>query len=126
MGGGIAGLQGGAGQFGLGGGNFQGLGQVDKGVLTTNFRSHDGFVTRHQEGSLVITITGTVTSGKVKVSQVKIQDGGQTDKYDGLDNVPEQYQDKVKNLVEINEKSNISIEIKKSPTAKPAPEKKKD
>jgi membrane-associated protease RseP (regulator of RpoE activity) len=87
-------------------------------VITSNFRTGDRFTTRHQEGSLIITVTGTVTDGKSKVSQVQIQDGNQTDKYESVDKVPEQYRDKVKNLIESNDKSNTRIELRAAPEDK--------
>jgi membrane-associated protease RseP (regulator of RpoE activity) len=88
---------------GVGGGNV---------VMTTNFRTDDRFTTRHQEGSLVITVTGTVADGKSKVGEIHVQDGATTNKYESLDKVPDQYRDKVKNLIEMTEKGNVKIEIK--------------
>jgi hypothetical protein len=84
---------------------FPGAGFGGNGVLTTTFRTGDRFTTRHQEGSLVITITGTVADGKIKVGDIHVQDGTSTQKYDGVDKVPEQYRDKAKNLIEMSEKS---------------------
>jgi membrane-associated protease RseP (regulator of RpoE activity) len=81
-------------------------------VMTTTFRTEDRFTTRHQEGSLVITVTGTVADGKSKVGEIHVQDGTTTNKYESLDKVPDQYRDKVKNLIEMSEKSNVKIEIK--------------
>ena len=98
-------------QFGF---QVQPPGAVQRSVITTNFRTDDRFTTRHQEGSLVVTVTGKVADGKAAVSQIKIQDGGESKTYESVDKVPEQYRDKVKNLVETNEKSNIKIEIKTS------------
>jgi beta-lactamase regulating signal transducer with metallopeptidase domain/membrane-associated protease RseP (regulator of RpoE activity) len=81
-------------------------------VITTNFRTGNQFITRHQEGSLIITATGTVDDGKSKVSQIKVQDGHESNTYEAVDKVPEQYRAKVKNLIETNEKSNTRIEIR--------------
>jgi beta-lactamase regulating signal transducer with metallopeptidase domain len=81
-------------------------------VMTTLFRNEDRFTTRHQEGSLVITLTGKVADGKAKVHDIHVQDGGQSTKYESVDKVPQQYRDKVKNLVEMSEKSSVRIEIK--------------
>src|SRR5207253_10928524 len=50
-------------------------------VITTMFRTKDSFTTRHQEGSLVITVTGSVTDGKSKLKQIEIQDGGKSETY---------------------------------------------
>jgi membrane-associated protease RseP (regulator of RpoE activity) len=82
------------------------------GVLTTTFRTGDHFTTRHQEGSLIITVTGTVADGKAKVNEIQVQDGTASHKYESADKVDEQYRDKVKNLVEMSEKSSVKVEIK--------------
>ena len=82
-------------------------------VLTTMFRTADRFTLRHQEGSLIITLTGKVADGKATVSEINVQDGLQTHKYESLDKVPQQYHDKAKNLIEMSEKGNARIEIKK-------------
>lgn len=81
-------------------------------VMTTTFRMNDRFTTRYQEGTLVITVTGSVADGKAKVGEIQVQDGGRTDKYDSLDKVPPSYRDKARNLIEMSEKSSIKIEIK--------------
>jgi beta-lactamase regulating signal transducer with metallopeptidase domain len=81
-------------------------------VITTIFRDDDRFTTRHQEGSLIITVTGTVAEGKAKVKQIEIQDGSKDKKFDSIEDVPEQYRDKVKNLLDMNEKGTTKIEIR--------------
>jgi hypothetical protein len=91
------------GPFGFGGG---------KGVMTVTFRTADRFTTRHEEGSLIITVTGTVADGKAKVNEIHIQDGAVIEKAESVDAVPERYRDKVKNLVEMSEKSAVKVEIK--------------
>jgi beta-lactamase regulating signal transducer with metallopeptidase domain len=91
--------------------NIQMHGFSNRAVITTLFRTKDGFNTRYQEGSLVIIVTGSVTDGKSKVKQIQIQDGGKNETYDSLDKVPETYRDKVKNLIEMSEKNNLKIEI---------------
>lgn len=87
-------------------------GGAGRAVMTTMFRTDDRFTTRHQEGSLIITLTGKAADGKAKVHDIHVQDGGQTSKYESLDKVPEQYRDKVKNLIEMSEKSSGRIDIK--------------
>jgi membrane-associated protease RseP (regulator of RpoE activity) len=82
------------------------------GVMTSVFRTDDRFTTRHQEGTLVITVTGTVADGKAKVSEIAVQDGATSSKHDSMDKVPEQYRDKVKNLIEMSTKSSVKIDIK--------------
>jgi beta-lactamase regulating signal transducer with metallopeptidase domain len=91
------------------GGNFQPAGNT---VMTTMFRTNDRFTTRHQEGSLIITVTGKVADGKTKLNDIQVQDGQVVNKYESVDKVPDQYQDKVKNLVEMSDKSSLKIEIK--------------
>lgn len=81
-------------------------------VMTTMFRTEDRFTTRHQEGSLIITLTGKAADGKAKVGEIRVQDGGESSKYTSVDKVPEHYRDKVKNLIEMSEKSGVRIEIK--------------
>jgi membrane-associated protease RseP (regulator of RpoE activity) len=83
------------------------------GVMTTTFRNEDRFTTRHQEGSLIITVTGKVADGKAAVSEIRVQDGTEQHRYGTMDKVPERYRDKVKNLVEMSEKGAVRVEIKK-------------
>ncbi len=80
--------------------------------MTTLFRTEDRMTLRHQEGSLIITLTGKTSDGKVKVSDIQVQDGRESNKYDSADKVPEAYRDKVKNLIEMSEKSGGRVEIK--------------
>jgi hypothetical protein len=87
-------------------------------VMTTVTRTNERFTTRHQEGSLIITVIGTVTDGTSKMNKIHVQDGQVTHDYESLDKVPEQYRDKVKNLIEMSEKGSVKIEIK-TPEAKP-------
>jgi hypothetical protein len=68
-------------------------------VLATTFRHEDRFTSRLQEGSLVITITGTVKDGKAVVGGVKVQDGGVESRYPSLDKVPPEYRDKAAGLL---------------------------
>ncbi len=81
-------------------------------VMTTMVRTPERFTLRHQEGSLIITLTGAATDGKAKVKTIHVQDGARNEKYESVDKVPEQYQDKVKNLIQMSEKSAALIEIK--------------
>jgi len=94
-----------------GGGGFGGAAGGQQ-VMTSVFRSDDRFTTRHQEGSLVITVTGTIADGKAKVSGINVQDGRESHKYESVDKVPEQYRDKVSSLVEMTEKGGGRIDLK--------------
>ncbi len=88
-----------------------GVGHGKHGVITTIIRTNDTFTTRYQEGSLVITVTGSVADGKSKVKQIEIQDGGKNETYENADKVPEQYRSKVRNLIEMSEKNNLKVEV---------------
>jgi beta-lactamase regulating signal transducer with metallopeptidase domain len=81
-------------------------------VMTSIFRTDDRFTGRHQEGSLVITVTGTVTDGKAKLTEIHVQDGKNPEKYDSLSKVPERYRDKTKNLIEMSEKGSVKVETR--------------
>lgn len=115
-GGGIAGgPPGGAGGVPPGiGGNFNifAPGGDARTVMTTITRREDRFTIRHQEGSLIITLTGKSADGKAQVKEIQVQDGGQAKKYASVEKVPEQYRDKVKNLIEMSGKDNFRIDIK--------------
>jgi hypothetical protein len=82
------------------------------GVMTSAFITGERFTTRHQEGSLIITVSGTMTEGKAKTTEIQVQDGNKTEKYESVDKVPEAYRDKVKNLVDMSEKSKVKIDVK--------------
>lgn len=81
-------------------------------VLTTMTRTQDRLTLRHQEGSLIITLTGRTADGKAKIKDIRVQDGVRSEQYESVDKVPEQYRDKVKNLIEMSEKGSVQIEIK--------------
>lgn len=94
------------------GGGFGGFGGGQGGVMTSVFRTGDRFTTRHQEGSLVITVSGTLADGKAKVKEISVQDGRESHKYESVDKVAEHYRDKVKNLIEMTEKTGGKVELK--------------
>lgn len=83
-------------------------------VVTTLFRSGDRFTARHQEGNLIMTLTGTTAEGKARVSEIHVQDGEASHTYPSVDQVPERYRDKVKHLLEMSEKG--PTEVEKVPT----------
>jgi hypothetical protein len=76
-----------------------------KEVLTTTFVRQERFTTRLQEGTLVITVTGTLKDGKPTVAGIKVQDSGVEKKYASLDKVPEEYRDKAAHLIEVSGKA---------------------
>jgi membrane-associated protease RseP (regulator of RpoE activity) len=77
----------------------------DDQVMTTTFRRGDRVTTRYQEGSLIIHVIGTVSSGRFQVSEITVQDGAVSHKYDRPEQVPAQYRDKVMHLIETSGKT---------------------
>jgi hypothetical protein len=77
-------------------------------TVTTTFRSDNRFTTRYQEGSLIITVVG---SGE-QVSEINVQDGTVTHKYNRVDSVPARYRDKVNHLIEMSTRGTVRIERK--------------
>jgi beta-lactamase regulating signal transducer with metallopeptidase domain len=100
------------GGFGFGSGTAMAGAGGGRSVMTTVNRTNDRVNARHQEGSLVISLTGSVTDGKAKIGEIHIQDGGKSESHDSVAEVPERYRDKVKSLVEMCEKGNVKIDIK--------------
>ncbi len=90
--------------FGVGGGMAS--------VVTTMIRTQDRFTLRHQEGNLIITLTGQTADGKPKIKEIHVQDGARPEQYESVDKVPERYRDKVQNLIEMSEKGSARIDIK--------------
>jgi hypothetical protein len=84
-----------------------------QGVFTSVFRTDNRFTTRHEEGTLVITVTGTMADAKAQVSSIVVRDGAEH-KYESVEKVPEQYRDKVKNLIDLSEHSGGKVEIKET------------
>jgi hypothetical protein len=81
----------------------------DKAVIVTLMRAEDRFTARHQEGSLIITVTGKVDGGKAQVGTINIQDGNQASKFERVQDVPAQYRDKVQQMVDMIGRGNIQI-----------------
>jgi hypothetical protein len=81
------------------------------GVQVSTVRTDDRFTTRYQEGTLVITVTGTVADGKAKVSGIELRDADGTAKYDRVDKVPARYREKVASLVEQSARGSVQVEI---------------
>jgi membrane-associated protease RseP (regulator of RpoE activity) len=84
-------------------------------VVTTLTRTQDNFTAQHQEGTEFITLTGQTADGKPKIKQIQIRNGLRFEQYDSVDKVPEKYRDKVKDLIELCEKSCAMIEKKAAP-----------
>jgi hypothetical protein len=88
------------------GGPAQGWKVWSKGdpILATTFRSKERFTTRQQEGTLVLTVVGTLKDGKAAVGGITVREGSDEKKYDALEKVPAEYRDKVAHLIEMSAK----------------------
>jgi beta-lactamase regulating signal transducer with metallopeptidase domain len=98
-------------------------------VMTTVNRNDDRFQITHHDGPVMINIDGTIADGKVKLGHVGIQDGPRQNRYDSLEKVPEQYRDKVNNLIGMVEKGGVHVEFQTPehpPGQKPKGDEKKD
>ncbi len=84
-------------------------------VVTTLVRTQDQFTVRHQEGGVTFTLMGKTADGKSTVNQIHVQEGFKSERYESVDKVPEKYRNKVKNLIELSEKSNVKVEGKTAP-----------
>jgi beta-lactamase regulating signal transducer with metallopeptidase domain len=85
-------------------------GDADKSVMLTVLRTADRFTARHQEGSLIITVTGQAAGAKARVSEINIQDGTQSSKYQRVQDVPAQYRDKVEQIVDLANRGNLQVQ----------------
>jgi hypothetical protein len=73
-----------------------------QGVMTTTFRTNERFNTRHQEGNLIITVTGKMEKGSTVVQEIQVQDGQVVNRYESVDRVPAAYRDKVHHLLKVS------------------------
>jgi beta-lactamase regulating signal transducer with metallopeptidase domain len=67
---------------------------------TTLRRSNDSFTARNQQGEVSVTVSGKMAGRKAEASEIQVQDGDKTTKYDSLDKVPEQYRDTARKLLD--------------------------
>jgi beta-lactamase regulating signal transducer with metallopeptidase domain len=102
------------GVFGPGGIGFAGAGGFGQqgGMQINMIRTNDKFNCRYQEGTLIITITGSVDpNNKSQVEQIHIQDGTQVHEYKNVKDVPVQYREKVNYLIDTVNKGTVQIQI---------------
>jgi hypothetical protein len=81
-----------------------------KPILATTHRNKERFTSRHQEGTLVITVTGTVKEGKARPTGIRIQEGTVVERYTALDKVPEEYRDKVAHLLQLSAQESSGLD----------------
>ncbi len=63
-------------------------------------RQGNNFTATQSENGLKITVTGTVDNGKGTPNAITIDEAGTETKFDSVEKVPEQYREKVKDLVD--------------------------
>lgn len=83
-----------------------------KDVNISTFRNNDRFNTRYQEGSLIITVSGTVKDGKAAVSEIHVQDGDNATKFQSVDAVPKRYRAKVDRILEVTRSNAVKVEFR--------------
>jgi beta-lactamase regulating signal transducer with metallopeptidase domain len=74
-----------------------------EGVLTTTLRQGDRFTAKHEEGNLVITVVGSVKNRSA--TEITVRDGTSSNRYNGIDEVPAAFRDKVNHLIDISTNS---------------------
>jgi membrane-associated protease RseP (regulator of RpoE activity) len=88
-----------------------GFGAQD-GVQMSLFRSKDRFNARYQEGSLIITVLGSVDQdNKAQAEKINVQDGAQRHKFNSIEDVPAEYREKVDYVMEAVHKGTVKIKI---------------
>lgn len=87
-----------------------GVGGAGGGVSVNIRRNNDDFAADYSEGGLRIHVTGKIDDGRATPSEIAITDGDTPKTYDRVDKVPEQYRDKVRNLLESAGKGTVRIE----------------
>jgi hypothetical protein len=69
-------------------------------VVTTLAWVDDRFTTRHQEGTLVITISGMRADTQLRTAGIEVADGVVAMHFDDAGSVPARYGDKVRYLLD--------------------------
>jgi hypothetical protein len=73
--------------------------------MTMVFHSGKRLTLRHQDRGLFITLTGQAEDGKIKITEIRIQDGREGNSYEDAEKVPSGHRDKVKSLIEMVQKA---------------------
>jgi hypothetical protein len=77
----------------------------DAGPTMSITRNGDRVTAHQRDGGTSISLTAKVSDGKLTLESVAIRDDSKSEKYDGIDKVPEKYRDKVKALLVAAEKA---------------------
>ncbi len=70
------------------------------GGSTSVTRTNDNFTLRHQDNGVTISIKGKVEAGKSEPTEIVIQEGETSEKYESVDKVPEAHREKVRELLQ--------------------------
>jgi S1-C subfamily serine protease len=85
------------------------LGARPGGLNTTINRKGDQVTAQQRDGSLTITVLGTVAANRCHVDEIRIEVDGVTTAYAELADVPEEYRARVQLLIEASGKGSIGI-----------------
>jgi C-terminal processing protease CtpA/Prc len=90
----------------FGGGFFPPWGRMGEGgINTTIFQDDKRLYARQQEGSTAVSVRGEIAEGKVKVSEISVSEGRDSNRYESIDKVPEKHRDTVRRLIEFAERA---------------------
>ncbi len=87
------------------------FGGAGLGGMTSVTRNNDDFTARHQKDGVTIEVSGKVTGGKAEVDAVKVKDGGKTSSFKGVDKVPQEHREKVRELVRMVEGGKVRFQL---------------
>ncbi len=79
--------------------------------VLTIVRTQNGFTTQAQDGNRSIRVSGTIEGGKATVKAIEIRDGGETKKYQTVDQVPENLGDRVREMIRLSEGGGIQFQL---------------
>jgi len=85
-----------------------------KGASTVT-RDANGFTAKFVEGTLTITVNGTIADSKAKVQNITVKDGAGETKYAELSKVPDKFLEQAKKLVELGEQKAPAIPVNPKP-----------
>ncbi len=82
-------------------------------VVMTTTRNKDKFTCHYHEGPLSLTITGKVTKDAAEVSKILLKDGGKSQEYTAVKDVPEAHRKRVQRILEMIHTGKIEIKSEK-------------
>ncbi|GIW80012.1 MAG: hypothetical protein KatS3mg105_1819 [Gemmatales bacterium] len=90
---------------------FGGKGGKQDGSMVFVFRTDDEVRAERRKGTSRISVHGVIEDGKLKIDKIEVHDGKKADRYKSIDDVPEKHRESVKELIELAEKSGLSMRL---------------